>query len=71
MESNVHNGKFNGNIFIVGRTKCGETYFTRKLTINNFFGKLKKTEWVSYVIPTRERKADYLIIWKIRLHYQI
>ena len=37
MESNVHNGKFNGNIFIVGRTKCGETYFTQKLTINNFF----------------------------------
>ena len=57
MESNVYNGKFNGNILIVGRTKCGKTYFTQKLAINNFFGKLKKTEWVSYIISTTEREA--------------
>ena len=42
MESNVYNGKFNGNILIVGRTECGKTYFTQKLAINNFFSKLKK-----------------------------
>ena len=57
MESNVYSGKFSGNIFIVGRTKCGKTYFTQKLAINNFFGKLKKTEWVSYIISTTEREA--------------
>ena len=43
MESNVCNGKFNDNILIVGRTECGKPYFTQKLEINNFFGKLKKT----------------------------
>ena len=53
MESNVYNGKFNGIILIVGRTECGKTYFTQKLAINNFFGK-----WVSYIILTRERKAE-------------
>ena len=58
MESNIYNGKFNGNILIVGRTKCGKTYFTQKLAINNFFGKLKKAEWVSYIILTREREAE-------------
>ena len=58
MESNVYSGKFSGNIFIVGRTKCGKTYFTQKLAINNFFGKLKKAEWVSYIILTREREAE-------------
>ena len=58
MESNVYNGKFNGNILIVGRTECGKTYFTQKLAINNFFGKLKKAEWVSYIILTREREAE-------------
>ena len=26
MESNVYNGKFNGNIMIVGRTECGKTF---------------------------------------------
>ena len=58
MESNVYNGKFNGIILIVGRTECGKTYFTQKLAINNFFGKLKKAEWVSYIVLTRERKAE-------------
>ena len=36
MESSVYNGKFNGNILIVGRTERGKTYFTQKLAINNF-----------------------------------
>ena len=55
MKSNVYNGKFNGNILIIGRTKCRKT---QKLTINNFFGKLKKVEWVSSIILTREREAE-------------
>ena len=54
MESNVYNGKFNGNILIVGRTECGKRYCTQKLAINNFFGKLKKTEWVSYYFNKRK-----------------
>ena len=58
MESNVYNGKFNGNILIAGRTECGKTYFTQKLVINTFFGKIKKAEWVSYIILTREREAE-------------
>ena len=58
MESNVYNGKFNGNILIVGRTECGKTYFTEKVAINNFFGDFKKAEWVSYIILTREKQAE-------------
>ena len=58
MESKVYNGKFNDNILIVGRTESGKTYFTQKLAINNFFGKLKKTVWVSYIILTKERKTE-------------
>ena len=57
IESNVCNGKFNGNILIIGRTECGETYFTQKLAINNFFGKLKKEECVSYIVLTRETET--------------
>ena len=58
MESNVYNGKFNGNILIVGRTECGKTYFTQKLAINIFCGKLKKVESVSYIILAREMEAE-------------
>ena len=58
MQNNVYNGKFTGDILIVGRSECGKTYYTQKLAINNFFGKLKKAEWVSYIILTREREAE-------------
>ena len=43
---------------IVGRTECGETYFTQKLAINNFFGKLKKEECISYIVLTRETDTE-------------
>ena len=71
MESNVYNGKFKGNILIVGRTECGKTYFTQKLAINNFFGKLKKTEWVSYIILTKEMEAEIESCFQceVQFHY--
>ena len=43
---------------IVGRTECGETYFIQKLAINNFFGKLKKEECISYIVLTRETDTE-------------
>ena len=58
MDNEIYDGNFVGNILIVGRTGCGKTFFTQKLAVNNFFGKLKKTEWVSYIKLTKERKAE-------------
>ena len=58
MDNEIYDGKFVGNILIVGRTACGKTFFTQKLAVNNFFGKLKKTEWVSYIKLTKEREAE-------------
>ena len=71
MESNVYNGKFNGNILIVSRTECGKTYFTQNLAINNFLSKLKKGKWVSYIILTREREAEIESCFqgKVEFHY--
>ena len=43
----IYDGQFGGNILVVGRTGCGKTCFLQKLGLNNFFGKLVKTEWVS------------------------
>ena len=45
----IYNGKFVGNVIIVGRTDCGKTSFIQNLGINNFFGALKKVEWVSEI----------------------
>ena len=43
----VYNGQFDGNILVVGRTNCGKTTFIEKLGLNNYFGDITKTEWIS------------------------
>ena len=56
--NNVYDGKFNGNILLVGRTGCGKTTFLEKLAINKFFGDLIKTEWVSGIEIDSSREAQ-------------
>ena len=54
----VYNGQFTGNILLVGRTGCGKTIFLEKLAINNFFGNIIKTEWVSGIEIDNSREAE-------------
>ena len=54
----TYDANFFGNVFIVGRTSSGETFFTQKLAVNNFFGTLKKVEWVSSIELSSEREAE-------------
>ena len=71
MENYVYNGKFSGNILIVGRTECGKTTFMQKLALNNFFGNLKKAEWVSGIRLSKKREAEIETNFscKIEFHY--
>ena len=71
MDNEIYDGNFVGNILIVGRTGCGKTFFTQKLAVNNFFGKLKKTEWVSYIKLTKEREAEIesCFACPVKFHY--
>ena len=43
---------------IVGKTGCGKTYFVQKLGLHNFFGKIVKVEWVSFVQLSKSREAE-------------
>ena len=58
MENCTYEGKFQGNILIVGQRGCGKTSFMQKLALNNFFGILKKAEWVSYIPLTKKREVE-------------
>ena len=61
--SSIYNGQFCGNILVVGRTGCGKTTFLEKLSLNNFFGEIIKTEWVSGIdIDKKERLKSNLIL---------
>ena len=55
--SSIYDGQFRGNILVVGRTGCGKT-FLEKLSLNNFFGEIIKTEWVSGIDIDKKREAE-------------
>ena len=54
----VYDGKFSGNILVVGRTGCGKTALVQKLAINKFFDEINKAEWVSFIKLEKQREAE-------------
>ena len=42
----------------MGRTNCAKTTFIEKLGLNNFFGNIVKTEWVSGIAIDKKREAE-------------
>ena len=42
-------GKFQGNILIVGRSGCGKTTFVQNLGKNELFGDISTVFWVSNI----------------------
>ena len=57
MQNNICDAQFRGNVLIVGKTGCGKTQFVQKLGLNNFFGKIAKTERVSSIPLSKSREA--------------
>ena len=56
--TSTYDGQFRGNILVVGRTGCGKTTFLEKLGLNNFFGNIIKTEWISGIDIDKKREAE-------------
>ena len=54
---------------MLGRTKCGKTTFVQKLALNNFFGELKKAEWVSGISITKERETETETNFSCKFYY--
>ena len=56
--TSIYNGQFYGNVLVVGRAGCGKTTFLEKLGLNNFFGNIIKTEWISGIDIDKKREAE-------------
>ena len=56
--TSIYDGQFYGNVLVVVRTGCGKTTFLEKLGVNNFFGKIIKTEWISGIDINKQREAE-------------
>ena len=65
----VYDGKFSGNILIVGRTGCGKTALVQKLSINKFFGELNKPEWVSFIKLEKQREPEIQSCFECELDF--
>ena len=55
--TNIYDGQFRGNVLVVSKTVCGKTTFLEKRGVNNFFGNLVKTEWISGIDTDEKRGA--------------
>ena len=53
----IYNGQFYSNVLVAGRTGCGKTTFLEKLGLNNFFGNILKTEWISGIDIDKTKEA--------------
>ena len=55
--SSIYDGQFRGSVLVVGKTGCSKTTVLQKPRIDNFFGKIVKTGWVSGIEIDEKRKA--------------
>ena len=60
VEYSYDDGKFEGNILLVGQTGCGKTTFIQKIAKNNLFGELKEIFWISKIPLSAEREKIYI-----------
>ena len=51
-------GKFEGNVLVVGRTGCGKTTFVQNLARNKLFGDIKEVFWISKIDLSNEREDN-------------
>ena len=54
----IYDGKFSGNVLVLGRTDCGKTSFVQKLALYDFFGNLKNAKWISGIQLNESREAE-------------
>ena len=54
----IYDGRFKGNILVLGRTECGKTTFVQKLALYDFLGKLKTAKWISGIRLNAIREAE-------------
>ena len=71
MTDYVHIGAFNRNILLAGKANCSKSTLAQKRGINNFFGKLLKVEWISFIQLSKNREAKIQTCFSclVQFHY--
>ena len=53
-----YDGRFEGNILVVGRTGCGKTTFVQNLRENKLFRVVKEVYWTSKIELSADRESN-------------
>ena len=72
-ENNLtYDGTFNGNILVVGQTRCGKTSFVQNLGKNKMFGCVDSVDWISKIELSENREHQIRRIFcyaSVEFHY--
>ena len=63
MQKFIYEGKFEGNILVVGKTGCRKTYFFQRLALNNIFGELEKIERVLRLRLSVQKSTNSILLY--------
>ena len=67
MNKDTNDGRFPGNILVIGQTGCDKTTFVQNLAINSMFGDLKKVDWISKIELSKKERSRLHFVLKICL----
>ena len=54
----TYDGKFFGNILVVGQTRCGKTSFIQNLGRKKIFGDIETLDWISKIELSKDREEQ-------------
>ena len=57
-------GKFEGNILVLGRAGCGKTTFVENLGKNRMFREIKDVMWLSKISLSKDRENNITVFCK-------
>ena len=58
VENVTYDGRFSGNIIVVGQFRCGKTSFVQNLDKNRIFGHIETVGWISKIELSKDREEQ-------------
>ena len=68
----MYNGTFNGNMLVVGQTRCGKTSFVQKLGKNKMFGSIESVDSISKIefsVAREHQIRESFCYASVKFHY--
>ena len=68
----MYDGTFNGNMLVVGQTRCRKTLFVQNIGKNKMFGSIESVDWISKIelsAATEHQRRERFSYASVEFHY--